>query len=138
MKHLLPTSILVTLLVIFSSCSKSDNSGSGTNISPLEKEYKALTSDNVNSFFLESSTVTRGCSGALCNSVYKFNFKNLSRATDITLYTQSGTVQINSIWSRFTAETEFVQVFGNYSANEYKLQYTLKDGRVLMTGWIKF
>jgi hypothetical protein len=97
MKNLLPTSILVTLLVIFSSCSKSDNSGSANNISPLEKEYKALTSDNVNSFFIQSSQVFKGCAGSNCNSSYTFNFKNLSKATDITLYTQAGIIQTKSI-----------------------------------------
>lgn len=138
MKYLSPSYILVVISIVISSCSKSDNSGSINNITTLEKEYKALNGDNVNFFFVESSSATRGCAGSNCNSIYKFNFKNLSYATDITLFTQSGIIQIKSIWSRFTTETEFVQTGGNYDASEYKLQYTLKDGRVLITSWIKF
>lgn len=138
MKHLLPTSILVALLVIFISCSKSDNSGSGTNISPLEKEYKALTSDNVNSFFLESSLATKGCAGSNCSASFKFNFKNLSYVTDISKNI-GGSPSPISIWSLYTSEKETVtSIWRDYSANQYRLRYTLKDGRVLITAWVTY
>jgi hypothetical protein len=62
----------------------------------------------------------------------------LSKATDITLYTQAGIIQTKSIWSYYTSETEKVGVFGDYSVSQYKLKYTLKDGRVLISDWIRF
>jgi len=77
--------LLLALLVLgsitLSSCSKSDGN---SNVSPLDKQYKSLTSDNVNSFFIETSRVYKGCAGANCQSIYNFSFKNLSYVSEIS------------------------------------------------------
>ena len=127
--------LLVLFLSIFLfSCSKSTGE---TNSNPLDKEYKSLTSDNVNAFFLESSIANKGCSGANCNSGFEFKFKNLNYASEITrmsLFPSNTAV----IWNYYEGDKQTVSVFGSYNEGQYALKYTLKDGRVLTSPWIKF
>jgi hypothetical protein len=116
------------------SCSKSDGD---SNVNPLDKEYKSLTSENVNTFFLESAKVSKGCNGAQCNSSYTFTFKNLNYVTEITRMSTlipSSTI----LWNFYEADKQIVGAIGNYNEAQYALKYTLKDGRVLTSGWIKF
>lgn len=134
MRKVLLFLVIISISLTFECCSKSYSNNS---LNSIEKEYKSLTSDNVNRFFLESSLANRGCAGANCTSNFRFNFKNLNYATDISLYV--GNYQPTSIWSFYTSDKEVVSTFSrDYSVNQYKLRYTLKDGRVLITNWISF
>lgn len=132
MKRVL-SALLVLGFIFLSSCSKSSVDSS---ISPLEKQYKGLTSDNVTSFFVETSKAYKGCAGVNCNSVFNFGFQNLSYLTEIAITVYSNTP--NPIWSYYTTEKQDVTTYGNWYANEYRLRFTLKDGRVLSGPWIKF
>ena len=129
MKNILLVLVLFTSLI---SCSKSDG---GSNVNPLEKQYKSLTSDNVTLFFIDSSKIWRGCAGSNCNSVFDLYFKNLSYVSEISLSTYG---RVENIWSRYTTEKEYVRAARQYSDREYRLGFTLKDGRVLYGPWINF
>lgn len=124
--------LLILIVLLSFSC---DKSSTDTNTSSIEKEYKSLTSDNVTSFFVESSKAYKGCAGSNCNSVYEFGFKNLSYVSEISLTAFGFT---KPIWSYYTTEKQSVISYMAYDANEYRLKFTLKDGRVLNGPWIKF
>jgi hypothetical protein len=127
------TVLFISLLTLVYSCSKSDVD---SNVNPLEKEYKSLTSENVNTFFLESAIATKGCGGT-CNSRFEFKFKNLNYASEITrMSTFSSYTAV--IWNYYEGDKQTVSVSGDYNEGVYALKYTLKDGRVLISGWIKF
>jgi len=126
----------LNLLVLFSSiflfsCSKS---AVDTNSNPLDKEYKSLTSDNVNTFFLESAKVSRANNR---DPLFEFNFKNLNYASEITrmsLFPSNTAV----IWNYYEGDKKTISAIGNYNEGQYALRYILKDGRVLTSPWIKF
>jgi hypothetical protein len=123
---------LILFALFFSSCEKSS---SETTTNSLEKEYKNLNSDNVTMFFVESAKAYKGCAGSNCNSVYEFSFKNLSYASEISLTAFGFT---KPIWTYYTTEKQGVTTTMAYDANEYRLKFTLKDGRVLFGPWVKF
>ena len=131
MKRVL-SALLVLGFIFLYSCTKSSPDD---NLTPLQKQYKSLTSDNVTSFFLDSAKAWRGCAGSNCSSVFDFYFKNLSNVSEISLSTYN---RVENIWSRYQKETQYVRTYRQYSDNEYRLGFTLKDGRVLFSPWIKF
>lgn len=96
-----------------------------------------MTSDNVNTFFLESAKASKGCNGAQCNSSYTFEFKNLNYVTEIN---RMSTLTPNStiLWNFYEGDKQTVSAIGNHNEGQYALKYTLKDGRVLTSAWIKF
>ena len=127
--------LLVLFLSIFLfSCSKSTGEA---NSNPLDKEYKSLTSDNVNAFFLESAIAKKSCNGAQCGSNFDFKFKNLNYASEITRMSMFNS-NTAVIWKYYEGDKQTVSVLGSYNEGVYALKYTLKDGRVLTSAWITF
>lgn len=133
MKRILLGVIIISNLLTLNSCKKSEST---TITNPLEAQYKTLTSDNVTAFFLDTSKAYRGCAGSNCQSVFEFSFKNLSYVSEIAITAYSNTP--SPIWTYYTTEKQDVKTYGNYYANEYRLRFTLKDGRVLTGPWIQF